>query len=959
MQPSAQNASNFSRKKTQVLITDIGSYLATSLAESLLAQNCLVVGVGKIPQTSDLINNPDFTLMELDLNQPLPAYLPVFDYIFYLNLLDYDFKNSSLGKPNFTPATRNITAIASNGKTKVIIITPLTADANFFEYLSTNNQSSQNIKFLLVGDLYGPKMPLASQVDSGFYTNQLSRLIYQAVTSDKVILENEGLSIIYPTYISDAIFAINKFSFSEDENKNQFIISEEGITALSIAYEIQNAVSVSANKNVNLFFSGSQPAVIAPHANIEIHKLNFSPKIRLNEGLKNTFDYFLKEKAIVQPQKPLQTIQGSSQTLVQPTVQKEILTPLEKAHAVIGRISDRSKIKSYLFKPQKKMIILGLITLVILILGKTALDIYLGVANLKQARQYAFSGNLTKAKIKSKSAQKNFQAAQNKTKMITWPLRLIFPLSVDSFNTALLSASVGSNSLVYFIEGSQILMDNLSIIINANLKNEGFDLDTSSANFRRAYFKASYANQIIQKADSNLLKNRINTLKSTLSDLMLLSSSTLELNNITLDFVGDTKGKSYLVLLQNNNELRPGGGFIGNVGKIEFDAGKLKNIAIEDVYTYDGQLKEIIEPPKQLKEKLGLTQFFLRDSNWNGDFSLNAGVARDFYKKETGQDVDGVIALDLTFIQNILETIGPIKLEDYNEEITSKNLFERGTYYSEVGFFPGSTAKSDFFGALTRALISKILNNISQGPTIGLVKNIKNAINEKHLMVVLDSNNLGSFVQAKGWDYPLPPKYFNPAEDISETRDFLALSEANLGANKVNRFLDRKISYEMTIGRDADLNAKLKILYTNNSQAQTWPAGKYVNFLRVYVPFASELKEYKNGDLVDLTNVEVTTSGGLNVFSTFVEVGVNSSKEVIFTYRIPKNIQLEKAPIYHLYVEKQAGTGEDPFEFTFNLPGYLKVKSVNNSDEQEGKQNLFIQTDLTTDRQFEIEVAKK
>src|SRR3972149_4821056 len=323
MQPSAQNASNFSRKKTQVLITDIGSYLATSLAESLLAQNCLVVGVGKIPQTSDLINNPDFTLMELDLNQPLPAYLPVFDYIFYLNLLDYDFKNSSLGKPNFTPATRNITAIASNGKTKVIIITPLTADANFFEYLSTNNQSSQNIKFLLVGDLYGPKMPLASQVDSGFYTNQLSRLIYQAVTSDKVILENEGLSIIYPTYISDAIFAINKFSFSEDE--------------------------------------------------------------------------------------------------------KEILTPLEKAHAVIGRISDRSKIKSYLFKPQKKMIILGLITLVILILGKTALDIYLGVANLKQARQYAFSGNLTKAKIKSKSAQKNFQAAQNKTKMITWPLRLIFP----------------------------------------------------------------------------------------------------------------------------------------------------------------------------------------------------------------------------------------------------------------------------------------------------------------------------------------------------------------------------------------------------------------------------------------------------------------------------------------------------------------------------------------------------
>jgi len=155
------------------------------------------------------------------------------------------------------------------------------------------------------------------------------------------------------------------------------------------------------------------------------------------------------------------------------------------------------------------------------------------------------------------------------------------------------------------------------------------------------------------------------------------------------------------------------------------------------------------------------------------------------------------------------------------------------------------------------------------------------------------------------------------------------------------------------------LVAKLTITYTNNSQADTWPAGKYVNFLRVYAPFAASLYEYQNNGKKDVGEVEVTTQGNLTVFATMVEVPIKSTREVVFSYRIPKNIKLEKAPYYHLYVQKQAGTEKDPFEFTFNLPSYLEVKSVNGSDDQEGKQNLRINSDLSTDREFEIEVVKK
>src|SRR3989344_5310959 len=119
------------------------------------------------------------------------------------------------------------------------------------------------------------------------------------------------------------------------------------------------------------------------------------------------------------------------------------------------------------------------------------------------------------------------------------------------------------------------------------------------------------------------------------------------------------------------------------------------------------------------------------------------------------------------------------------------------------------------------------------------IQSVQNALVQKHLMFTFDDPVLASYIQAQGYNHPLPPAAYNPIDDSGQTRDFLAVSEANVGANKVNRYIDRKISYDMTIGRDADLVAKLKINYTNNSQAETWPGGKYVNYLRIYVPNAS------------------------------------------------------------------------------------------------------------------------
>src|SRR3990167_10137007 len=947
MDQSAQNS-----HRPTVLITHVDSFLGASLTKFLLLRNCLVYAVGNPPLFAELLRDHDFTLLEFNLNQPLPDYLPNFDLVFYLDLFYANFKRQFSTLPNLPLATTNIVSLAKGGRSKVLVMAPITADWQIYDYLAQGQDLRKFLKLYLVGDIYGPAIPLeASETQQA--TNGLADLISQAVTGDKVILEKEGLQMIYPTYISDVTLAILQFVFEEAEHQEKnirVIVSEAPKTALSVAYEIQNAARLILGKELALFFAGRETQYrVEVEPTVAIGDLGFSPKVHLAEGLKHTFEYLANQnlesqpKAHFRPGSHLPARESAESQTISASRLGEI-ADLKRSSTIKDRVSRlTAKLPKTGFKSRLKTGLFFILVILLLTLVKDGFDLYRGIANLKNAQKALVLGNLQEAEAKAKVALKSFNSAALQTKILFYPVSLIFPSKYQSINLALSGMSVGADSINYFVKGSRELVKDLEVITAKDAKTEGLDLETPAADFKRAYFLSSWADGLLSLAQKDgTFKSKIATFQSATLKLNSLSQSALDLVNL----VGD---------------------FIGNFGLIEFENSHLKNISVEDIYTIDGQLQEKIEPPAQLSKTLGVERFYLRDSNWSGDFEVNAATARDFYKKETGKNVDGVIAINLNFIQNVLAKIGPVKLTDYGEEISAQNLFERGEYYSEIGSFPGSTQKKDFFGALSRAIISQIIDSFNQSakknsgvvPWLALLEVGSDALSQKDLMLTFDDPILSSFVRSGGWDFPLPPASFNPADDSVESRDFLALVEANLGANKVNRFLERKIAYDVTIGRDADLVAKLTITYTNKSQADTWPAGKYVNFLRVYVPLGASLFEYQNADKKDVGEVEVTTQGNLTVFSTMVEVPIKSTREVVFSYRIPKNIKLEKAPYYHLYVQKQSGTERDPFEFTFNLPSYLEVKSVNNNDDQGGGQNLRIQTDLATDREFEIEVVKR
>src|SRR3990167_7770996 len=281
MDQSAPNAD----PNNQILVTD--TFLGSEIAKSLLFAGFSVWGVGNSPLTTDLLSKKEFTLLEVDFSQPLPSYLPKFASVFFLGFLK-DRNFATLGDTNFSPQIRNLLANSSEDQ-KIFVLLPIFADAELLRKKIEAHNLHSDTDFILIGDVYGSGMPLAPH-NKHLHSNSLSDLIWQAAKDDKIILKNEGLDLIYPTFLADATFAISRLALAKSEKKIHFVISDEPKTALTVSYAIQHALTMTLGKNVELFFEGPEPVEKQQvQKAVEIANLEFEPKQNLEEGLRTTF----------------------------------------------------------------------------------------------------------------------------------------------------------------------------------------------------------------------------------------------------------------------------------------------------------------------------------------------------------------------------------------------------------------------------------------------------------------------------------------------------------------------------------------------------------------------------------------------------------------------------------------------------------------------------------------------
>lgn len=399
---------------------------------------------------------------------------------------------------------------------------------------------------------------------------------------------------------------------------------------------------------------------------------------------------------------------------------------------------------------------------------------------------------------------------------------------------------------------------------------------------------------------ANILLSKINigNYKQLISQLIVIVGKLPET-------LGEGGSKTYLILFENNMELRPTGGFIGSYGLLTFDDGRLSDFTISDVYSADGQLNGHVEPPAPIREYLGEANWWLRDSNWDPDFPTSAKRAEWFLDKEMDKTVDGVISIDLYPVKDFLKVSGPISLPDYGTQISSENLYEKVQSEVQDNFFPGTHKKASFLTALSRSILGQI-GSLSTEQSTQVLKLAYRSLNERHVQVFLHDGDFQRTMNNLGWDGSV----FIPTCSGNCYSDLAGIVEANVGVNKSNYFIKR--SAEVSVALDGtEIIRTLTLNLQNSANPSLGVSGRYKPYIRALVPQgATNIRVTENlGQNTRVLTPEITDAKGRTEIGVITEVLAGESKKITFSWKSNADKTFDQ---YNLYFRKQAGVENFP-----------------------------------------------
>jgi hypothetical protein len=309
-------------------------------------------------------------------------------------------------------------------------------------------------------------------------------------------------------------------------------------------------------------------------------------------------------------------------------------------------------------------------------------------------------------------------------------------------------------------------------------------------------------------------------------------------------FLGFDRPKEYLVLFQNNMEIRPSGGFMGSFSRIRFEKGKLTLLKIEDIYVPDGQLDGHVDPPWPIQAAFGQGWYKLRDSNWELDFPTAAKTIEWFFEHGKEPKADGLITVNLFLLQDLLKITGPVYVTDEPDKISYDNFYKKTQSAVETGFFPGSIQKQSFLSKLGKSVLSEI-EHLPLTKKIEVLKSAWRLVKEKQIYVSSHDPTIQHMVHQIHADGELHDIRTSP-------HDYFSFFETNLGANKANCCIERSVKLSLQ-SKNNLLEHRMILSYTNTNPStlkqppQYW-GGAYVNFLRVVIPLDANVTSITVGE---------------------------------------------------------------------------------------------------------------
>lgn len=372
--------------------------------------------------------------------------------------------------------------------------------------------------------------------------------------------------------------------------------------------------------------------------------------------------------------------------------------------------------------------------------------------------------------------------------------------------------------------------------------------------------------------------------------------------------LGHPQPKTYLVLFQNDKELRPSGGFLTAFTYITIDKGKITASDSNDIYFLDQQVQRACRrrecPELRVPKLIGTylpegtgqrkTAWDSRDSNIHPDFVASAKEFQMFYGIAGLKKVDGIIAVDTHVIQDILAVTGPVKVTGYQQEFTKDNvlgLLMAYTDYVQAGKQDRKALLGDLMGSVLR-----FVSDFGRDKMQPMVTTAISLLNEKHILVYIFDPNAQAAIEKLNW-----------AGRVKEyDGDYLYVNDANFASGKANLYTNEDIDQKVE-EKNGKLLKTVVIHYQNTHGYHDVLNANYRDALRLYVPKGSKVISSSGS-----ASGKVDTYEEFNktVFETFMFTRANGKSTFTITYELPSEIN--KGSEYKLLLQKQPGVGSIP-----------------------------------------------
>jgi hypothetical protein len=380
--------------------------------------------------------------------------------------------------------------------------------------------------------------------------------------------------------------------------------------------------------------------------------------------------------------------------------------------------------------------------------------------------------------------------------------------------------------------------------------------------------------------------NAVNQLTGQLSSLTGQLDDAALAARLLPPMLGATGPRHYLVVIQDNAEVRGTGGLLGAFATLEATNGRLRLTRLES----NDELKPLSVPPTDANlppeyvdryADWGATELW-QQVNVSPHFPYAAQIWTAMWRARTGEQLDGVIAIDPFTLGYLLDATGPVRLDD-GTTLTGANAADF-ILKDEYAVLAGAQRKQ-YLVTLGRAVFDHLVTGA--GSTRALITALGRAAGEGRLLIATPAHPAEqALLETRRLGGTLP----------ETTAPFAAVVINDAGSGKLDYYLGRRLSYNAESCANGQRTATVDIALTNNAPAtglpdyvvtradkpaQPYPRGQTRLWLSYFGTAGAGFQEATLDGAP--ANLQSETERGHPVFSTYLTLDPGQTRTLTLT----------------------------------------------------------------------------